>query len=249
VGLADRLQPKQPKVWVYDIETSPHLCWSFETFNTNIRPDMIVQPSRMLCWAGMWLGEHKVAFYSEHHHDRKQMVEQLWLALNEADIVVTYNGKGFDNKHVMREFVTAGLGPPSPWQDVDLLKENRRLFKFASNRLGYVTETLGLDTKLDTGSGLWRRVLEGDEKAWALFKRYCVQDTRATASLAQFLWPYLRLPHVGLWSGNTKDCPSCGSTELTPMGKTYTKTASYPRLICACGAWCKVISSGQTRPI
>lgn len=249
MSLAERLKPKAPRVFVYDIETSPHLCWSFETFNTNIRPDMIVQPSRVLCWAGMWLGESKVSFYSEHHHDRERMIEALWEALDEADIVVTYNGRGFDNKHVMREFLTAGLGPPSPWQDVDLLKENRRLFKFASNRLGYVTETLGLDTKLDTGTGLWRRVLDDDPKAWALFKRYNIADVKATAALAEFLWPYMRVPHVGLWSGNTKACPSCGSTELTPMGKTYTKTASYPRLVCACGAWCKVISSGQTRPI
>ena len=64
VGLADRLQPKQPKVWVYDIETSPHLAYTYNLYNADIRPDMIVEPSRMLCWAGMWLGEHKVAFYS-----------------------------------------------------------------------------------------------------------------------------------------------------------------------------------------
>lgn len=249
MGLAERLTPKAPRVWVYDIETSPNLVYTYDLYNTTIRPDQIVQPSRMLCWAGKWLDAKAVKFYSEHHHERTDMVEQLWLALDEADIVVTYNGRGFDNKHVMREFVTAGLGPPSPWQDVDLLKENRRLFKFASNRLGYVTETLGVDTKLDTGTGLWRRVLEGDEKAWALFKRYNVADVRATQALLEVIAPFCRLPHMGLWTGNTKACPSCGDTTLTPMGKTYTKTASYPRLLCECGAWCKVLANGQTRPI
>ena len=74
-------------------------------------------------------------FFSEHHHDRQVMIDELWHALDQADIVIGYNNKGFDNKHAMREFITSGLGPPSPWQDVDLLKENRRLFKFASNRL------------------------------------------------------------------------------------------------------------------
>ena len=176
--------------------------------------------------------------------------EGVATALNEADIVVGYNHKGFDNKHAMREFITHGLGPPSPWLDVDLLKENRRLFKFASNRLGYVTEELDLPTKLDTGGqGLWLRVLDGDEAAWRKFKAYNVQDVRATEALAEMLWPYMRVPHQGLWSGNPKACPSCGGTDLTPMGKAYTKTTSNPRLLCACGAWCKVLASGQTRPI
>lgn len=250
MSLAERLTPKPPRILVYDIETSPNLVWTYNLYNANISPDKIVEPSRMLCWAGKWVGSKHVMFYSEHHDGHETMVAALWEALDEADIVVTYNGRGFDNKHAMREFVTAGLGPPSPWQDVDLLKENRRLFKFASNRLGYVTETLGLETKLDTGGqGLWLRVLQGDEKAWAMFKRYCKQDVVATEGLAAFLWPYLKVPHFGLWSGGNRVCPSCGSTSLVPMGKTYTKTASYPRLRCACGAWCKVLNNGQTRQI
>lgn len=250
MSLAERLAPNPPRILVYDIETSPHLAYTYDTFNATIRPDQIVQPSRLLCWAGKWVGTKRVMFYSEHHHDRAEMIEALWLALDEADIVVGYNHKGFDNKHAMREFITHGLGPPSPWLDVDLLKENRRLFKFASNRLGYVTETLDLPTKLDTGGqGLWLRVLDGDEVAWRKFKAYNVQDVRATEALAEMLWPFMRVPHQGLWSGNPKACPSCGGTDLTPMGKAYTRTTSHPRLLCVCGAWCKVLASGQTRPI
>jgi DNA polymerase elongation subunit (family B) len=250
VSLAERLTPKQPKVLVYDIETSPHLTYTYDLYGADIRPDMIVEPSRLLCWAGKWMDAKGVMFYSEHHNDRAEMVEAMWHALDEADIVIGYNHRGFDNKHVMREFVTSGLGPPSPWQDVDLLKENRRLFKFASNRLGYVTEVLGLETKLDTGGqGLWRKVLEGDEAAWAKFKRYNIQDVRVTQLLAEYLWPYLGLPHMGLWADDLTCCPTCGGSDLTPMGKAYTRTMSYPRMICACGAYCKVLASGQTRPL
>lgn len=250
MSLADRLAPKPPRILIYDIETSPHLCYTYDLYGANITGDKIVQPSRLLCWAGKWVGTKSVMFYSEHHHSRAEMVQALWRALNEADIVIGYNHKGFDNKHAMREFITQGLGPPAPWQDIDLLKENRRLFKFASNRLGYVTQALGVETKLQTvGQGLWHKVLQGDAKAWALFKKYNVQDVRATEALAATLWPFLRTPHQGLWSGNPRSCPTCGGTDLTPMGKTYTKTASYPQLVCACGAWCKVLANGQTRAI
>jgi DNA polymerase elongation subunit (family B) len=249
MALAESLTPRPPRVLVYDIETSPHLVWTYNLHDTSIRPDQIVTPSRLLCWAGKWTDSQQVMYYSEHHNSRREMVEALWHALNDADVVVGYNHRGFDNKHAMREFVTSGLGPPSPWVDVDLLKENRRLFKFASNRLGYVTETLGLPTKLDTGTGLWRKVLEGDEKAWAKFKAYNVADVRATQALLEYLAPYVRNVHLGLFTGDPTCCPTCGGTDLTPMGKTYTRTAAYPQLMCGCGAWCKVLANGQTRPI
>lgn len=247
MSLADRLAPNPPRIFIYDIETSPHLAYTYDLFGANIRPDQIVQPSRMLCWAGKWVGSKQVEFWSEHDCD--DMLQELWGAFDQADIVVGYNHRGFDNKHVMREFITAGFGPPSPWQDVDLLREVRRLFKFASNRLGYVTTALELPTKLDTNPGLWRQVLEDDPAAWRKFKAYNVADVRATEALAAILWPYMKVPHIGLFSGAVKSCPSCGGSNLTPMGKTYTKVNAYPLLLCACGAWCKVLSSGQTRPV
>ena len=248
MSIHERLNRK-PRVLVYDIETSPHLVYTYELYNTSVRPDQIVEPSRLLCWAGKWVGGKRVQFYSEHHHDREVMIDALWHALDEADIVIGYNHKGFDNKHAMREFVTSGLGPPSPWQDVDLLKENRRLFKFASNRLGYVTDALGLPTKIENAAGLWLRVLQGDDQAWDQFKAYNVQDVRATEALAEWLWPFLRLPHAGLWTGERRCCPACGGSDLTPMGKAYTKTASYARLLCSCGAWMKVLANGETRQV
>lgn len=246
VALSDKLRQK-PRILFYDIETSPHLVYAYDLYKPVIRPDQIVEPSRLLCWAGKWMGSRRVFCFDER--DRPEMLQALWDALNEADIVVGYNHAGFDNKHVRRELALAGFPPPSPWQDVDLLRENRRLFKFASNRLGYVTDCLDLPTKLTTSPGLWRRVLEGDDRAWRDFRKYNKQDVVATEALARFLWKFLRLPHVGLWSDDLVSCPSCGGRVLEPAGKAYTKTAVYPRLLCSCGAWSKVLANGTTRLI
>ena len=126
MSLAERLTPNKPRVLTVDIETSPHLCFSYELWNTNITPDKIVEPSRILCWAGKWLGESKVMFYGEHTHTREQMIAALWDALDEADVLITYNGVKFDVPHIMREFITADFLPPSPWIDIDLSASSAR---------------------------------------------------------------------------------------------------------------------------
>lgn len=237
------------RILTIDIETSPHLAWTFSTFKTTISPDMIVQPSRMLCFAAKWRDEKRIRFHSEHHDGREEMIRAARDLLDAADIVVTYNGPGFDEKHLRREFILAGLTPPSPWQSVDLLRTSRALFKFPSNRLGAVTESLGLAGKIDTGGWrLWRDVLAGDDKAWVMFRRYCVNDVRITEQLLDVYAPWIKgMPHAGLWSRNRACCYSCGGVEMVPDGFAYTRVTRYPRLLCRCGAWNKILRNGQTR--
>jgi len=247
MSLAERLTPK---VLTLDIETSPNLVWTYDLWDAKIGPDKIVQPSRVLCFAAKWLDQTQVQFYSEYHDGRDVMVSELWHLMDAADVLVTYNGVKFDVPHIMRTFIENGYPPPSPWIDVDLYKFVRSRYKFPSNRLGAVTDYLGLPSKLETGvSQLWKRVLDNDEKAWAAFKRYNKQDVVATEILYRTLACWMKGAHVGLWSGDMSTCPSCGSTQLHPMGMTYTKTAAYAKCVCECGAWCKVLPSGQTRPI
>ena len=252
MSLAERLTPNKPRVLTWDLETSPAIVYSWALYNQNHSTNQIIEPSRVLCFAAKWLDEKRTHFYSEHHDGHREMVLAAWDMLNDADIVISYNGMGFDAKHMNREFMLAGLGPVSPYQDIDLLRINRKSFKFLSNKLGYVTDAVGLPTKLETGGmDLWRAVLASDEKAWRKFRDYCVRDVQVTEKyyrlLAQSGW--VKGPHAGLWSGDMSACPSCGGTSLTPTGMTYTKTAAWVKAACDCGAWCKVMANGQTRPI
>ena len=251
MALHEALDATVPNVLVIDVETSPHLAFSFSTWNTNISPDMIVEPSRILCFAANWFPARRVDVFSEWDADGHQgMVQVLWDLLDRADIVVGYNSNGFDLKHINRELILAGLNPPSPYQTVDLLKTVRARFKFPSNRLGQIGQSLEIGSKLDTGGwALWQGVLDGDEKARRKFLKYCKQDVRLTADLLFALGPWIKnVPHAGLWTGDMAACYSCGSTELMPDGVAYTKTSRYVRLVCACGAYSKVIGNGQTRP-
>jgi hypothetical protein len=240
-----------PKVLVWDLETSPAIVYSWGLFNQNHATNQIVEPSRVLCFAAKWVGKKRTEFYSEYHHGRDEMIKHAWRMLNEADVVVSYNGIGFDAKHANREFFLAGLGPPSPYVDIDLLRVNRANFKFLSNKLGYVTDAVGLPTKLETGGmDLWRQVLANDEKAWRTFRNYNVRDVVVTERLYLLLGQrgWIKGVHAGLFAGDMTVCHSCGSPDLTPVGVMYTKTAAYPKALCICGTFNKVMASGQTRP-
>jgi DNA polymerase elongation subunit (family B) len=252
VTLADALEAgnRPPRVLTLDIEVSPNVAYAWGLWDQNISTTQLIEPSRVLCFAAKWIDARKPVFYSEHHDGRPAMVEAAWDLLNEADIVVGYNHVRYDIPHLQREFVQAGLLPPSPWQNVDLLKVNRSAFKWPSNRLGYVTDALGLDTKLDTGGQeLWNRVLAGDAKAWAKFKKYNIQDVVITEQLFVLLSPWVKGPHRGLWEKNLKGCHACARKRLRPDGCVYTKTRIYPRAQCRdCGAWNRILPNGQTRP-
>jgi DNA polymerase elongation subunit (family B) len=246
----DAAKRKTPRILVYDIETSPNLVFAWGLYNQNIAPSQVLEQSRMLSFAAKWYDEKKVHYFSEFHDGHEEMVRRAHDLLNEADIVVGYNQIGFDNKHLNREFLLAGLTPPSPWRDIDLLRVIRKEFKFTSNRLGSVSEALDLGGKLDTGGqDLWNRVLQGDAKAWEKFKRYNRQDVVLTEALLRALGPWVKqFPHAGLWNGNTESCYRCGSDNLEPAGIAYSNVTAWPKFLCTdCGAWNKVIRGGHTR--
>lgn len=249
---AELARKREPRILTLDIETSPHLAWTYQLWNTNIPPERIVEPSRILCFAAKWLNEKRVGYFSEHEMGQKAMITAARDLLDEADIVVTYNGVKFDEKHLKRAFLEEGLQPPSPYKSVDLYQTVRGNFKFPSNRLGAIGDSLDIGTKIETGGwALWAGVLAGEEKSLNLMKRYNIQDVRLTEDLLVALGPWVKgLPHRGIFTGNMDGCPSCGSANLTRDGVAFTSVTVYPRFQCAdCGAWCKALRNGQTRAV
>lgn len=238
----------EPKVLTIDIETSPNVVYAWGLWDQNIGTSQVIETSRVLCVAAKWL-DHSEVLYFDERGGRKQMLSAVWDLLDEAHIVVGYNHEQFDIPHLQREFLLAGFLPPSPYRTVDLLKTNRRKFKWLSNRLGFVSDELGIGSKLETGGqSLWRDVLAGDEKAWARFRRYNIQDVRLTEQLFEILSPWISLPHRGQWAGRMSVCYSCGGDDLVLLGVVYGKTAAYPKMQCSgCGAWNRVLRNGQTR--
>lgn len=251
MSLASRLRnlkPEPAKVLVLDIETAPATAYVWGLRDQNIAPGQVISQPRVLCFAAKWEHERTVQFYSERQ-GRTAMVEAAWRLLDEADVVVTYNGPRFDIPHLQREMVELGYGPPSGWTNVDLLAVVRRQFRFLSNKLGAVVDVLDLGAKDDSGGfDTWRGVLAGDDKAWKRMERYNRQDAVITSELLAYVRPWVNLPHAGLFTGDMKACADCGSSSLTPDGISRTTVNAWLRLLCQdCGAHLRLLDNGQTR--
>lgn len=232
-----------------DIETSPAICFVWGLHKIYISPGQIIEPTRMLCFAAKWTDESKVIYRSEFHHKSKDMLQDLWSLLDEADAVIHYNGASFDVKHINREFVLAGMSPPSPYAQIDLYRTVRANFAFMSKKLDSVTAALDLGSKVKhEGFDLWKKCLEGDEKAWNSMKRYNIQDTKLTEQLYLELRPWIKgHPSSNLVSGVAQSCPTCGSKRLNKRGEQRTRIGAYQRYQCGdCGSYSRSGKSTET---
>jgi DNA polymerase elongation subunit (family B) len=242
VRLADALAEatRGPRILTIDIETGPHMARVFSLFDQNISLVQLEEVSTVMCFAAKWLDERKVMFYSDHHDGHDAMIDAAWSLMDEADAIVSYNGRAFDCKHLHREFILAGMPPPSPHKDIDLLTVVRSRAKFASGKLDHVASELGLGSKTKhAGFEMWRDCLNGDEKAWKKFRQYNIQDVKLTEALYYRLLPWIKNhPHPGLYpGGDLTGCPNCGGP-MAPTGRTTnTGSRQYALLRCAaCGA-------------
>jgi DNA polymerase elongation subunit (family B) len=236
--LADKLSKiSGPRILVLDIETMAPLVYTWTLRKANIGVNQIVKPGRVICFAAKWRGERKVMFHSEHHDDggHQAMIEAAHRLLSEADVLVHYNGKRFDRRHLNRSFKQAGLPPPTSYINVDLMTEWNRQFVTSSGsyKLDAVLMELGLERKLDTGGfDLWFGCDNGDEKAWRDMRRYCIQDVKSTEGLLDEVQPWIKLPHQGLYGGPRAGCPRCGSMQIEQVGWVRKRTGRYMQWRC-----------------
>ncbi len=237
------------RILTLDIETMYAIVHTWSLFPKYISPNDVIAPGYTLCWAARWEFEREVMF---GRMDTRNGLENIWALLDEADAVVTYNGKSFDMKHLNKDFAVAGLAPPSSYHDIDLYQTVKRRFKFQSNKLDFVAPALNLGRKVKhPGMELWDKVRADDLKAWALMERYNKGDVVLTQKLYHRILPWIvDHPNVGLWVANTGKpvCTHCGSKDLQNKGNQYnTKVASYKRYKCRnCGT--QLRSRFTTRP-
>lgn len=228
------------KILAWDIETFPHNVWRWSLFGDSpVALNQILEPGHVASFAARWVGEPKssIKFFSDQtgHED---MVREAYDLMSEADALLSWNGEGFDSKHMKREFLLLGLTPMAPFKEIDLMKTVRAEFKFASNKLEYVSRALGLQGKVShEGFDLWVKCMQGDTAAWARMEKYNKQDVHLLIDLYKILLPWIKNhPNANLFGGD--GCGRCGQDTLQKRGFRYTQTGAYQRYQCqSCGAW------------
>lgn len=242
MSFADALaEQSTARVLVIDIETKPHQVYAWGLWDQNVGISQIVEPGGTICFAAKWYGDPKITFRSDFHDGHEEMVHEAWRLMDEADIIVGYNHRAFDLKHLHREFVLAGLGPPSPHKDVDLLTVARSRFKFPSNKLDWVARELGIGFKVQhSGFELWKGCMADDPKSWAQMRKYNRHDVVLTEEVYDRLRPWVKNhPNMNLYrSQRVSACHVCCSTDLEDAGFRYTTNRAYAQFRCiTCGAY------------
>jgi len=209
-------------------------------WNNNVSLDQLRSSTELICFAAKWLGEPARATRFWSVNDGKQvMVAEAHGLLDEADIICTWNGRKFDIPHLNREFLEGGLKPPSPYRQVDLCEVVKKQFRFPSNKLQYVSTTLGMRGKVQhAGHRLWVQCMAGDPAAWKKMETYNKQDVILLDGLYRRLQPWI--PGHPSWASFLEEdvCPKCGSPKLQKRGFAYTQQSVFQRYQCqGCGGW------------
>jgi DNA polymerase elongation subunit (family B) len=235
------------RILLYDIETSPSIGAFYDLYREgNIL--WTIEEWRILSFAFKWYGEKTThcrtlkdySLYSSDPKNDKELVEDLYSLFQEADIIIGHNGDRFDIRKTNARFIRHGLTPPAPYKTVDTLKVAKKYFKFDSNRLDSLGEYLGVGRKIKTGgTELWRSVMDGDDKSWALMKRYNKQDVVLLENVYNVLRPWIHNHPIVHFSDEELKCRVCGSTNLTRRGFSYTASgkSKTQRYVCECGKW------------
>jgi len=248
-GLVDSDKESGPKILLFDLETAPEVYMGFGRYKQNIQEDFVLQEGYMLSFVAKWLGDDKAVsvglpYYKDTYVPMKpcdeKLVKDLHNLLDEADMCIAHNLKGFDWKVANTRFIKYGLKPVSPTKLIDTLNIAKANFKFPTNRLDTIARYLGVGQKLPhTGAKLWRDCVEGCEDAWKMMIDYNYVDVEVLEEVYMKLRPYdRRHPNLALYYPEPDErCICCGSKNLEITDKkAYTSVSSFEVYQCQdCG--------------
>lgn len=232
------------EILLIDIETAPSLGYVWGKWQQDV-----IEFDRgwyVMCFAAKWLSEEGFVcalpdfkLYKQDQENDSRLIKEIWRLLDEADIVITHNGKQFDHKKINARFLVHGLPPPSPYRIVDTKIEVKRYFGFTSNKLDDLGQELGLGRKLKhTGFDMWKGCMSNDAKSWELMRKYNLQDIVLLEKVYLKLRPWMKTHPVMTNYGGSSGCSKCGSRNLTKQGLYHNQTTKYQQVKCKdCHGW------------
>ncbi len=238
----------KPKVLLLDIETAPIIGYVWGLWDNNLGLNQIKSDWHVLAWAAKWLGDpaSKIMYQDQRNaknvEDDKKILAEIWKLMNEADIIITQNGKSFDAKKLNARFILNGFKPPSSYRHIDTKRIASNKFGFTSNKLEYMTNKLctkfkKLKHSKFSGFELWSECLKGNIKAWKEMEKYNKYDVLSLEELYNKLQPWDNSINFNVYNDTLDLICACGSTKFHRNGFKYTSVGKYQRYACLnCGS-------------
>lgn len=246
--MTKKAKPAGPRVLLFDIETAPILGYVWSLWKNDVGLNQVYSDWFVLSWSAKWLDEpaNKTMYMDQRNakdiENDKDILKALWKLLDEADVVVTQNGKSFDQKRLNARFIIHGFQPPRTFKHIDTKLIAQKHFGFTSNKLEYMTDKLctkykKLKHKKFAGFELWKECLAGNQAAWKEMETYNRHDVLALEELYNKLIPWDSEVNFNLYHDDTKNVCKCGSTEFQKRGFHYTQVGKFQCYRCKqCGA-------------
>lgn len=245
----DKNFQRGPKVLSIDIETSPITAYVWSLWKQNVGLNQIKEEWNILSFCAKWLHEDDPVYDDARANpiDDEHLLRQIWKLLDEADIVITQNGKRFDVPKINARFLLLGMLPPSPYKVIDTMLIAKQQFGFTSKKLEWMTDKLCKKHKKQKhnkfpGFELWSECLKGNPEAWDEMRDYNIPDVLSMEELYLIMRPwYVGHPNVAIYFKDDEvryRCPKCGSDHIKQDGVAYTQSGEYEKMHClGCGGW------------
>ena len=237
----------RPKVLIYDIETAPILGYVWSLWDQNVGLNQIESDWYILSWSAKWLDDpaDKIMYMDQRKakniEDDTKILKGIWKLLDEADIVITQNGKKFDQKKLNARFILNGFEPPSSYKHIDTKQLASKHFGFTSKRLEYMSDKLCTTYKKQKhskfpGFEMWKACMSGNKEAWKEMEEYNRYDVLALEELYKKLIPWDNSINFSLYHDEAKHVCKCGSEEFSKNGFYYTSSGKFQKYKCKkCG--------------
>ena len=219
-----------PKILIYDIETSLCEFTAFWTGKQFVGHKQLRNEPRIITVAWKWYGENKVYDLEwDENQDDRTLMEKFLKVYNDADVVIGFNNKNFDDRFVNARALKHNLFVNTHLRSFDIMKQAKRLFRLPSYAMNYIAAYTGVATKYNhSGIEMWEKIQYGEaeeaRKALDEMIHYNRQDITVTEEVYVRLRKYMGVAtHLGVLQGEEKwTCPNCGSKNVELFKKTVT---------------------------
>lgn len=248
VVVASIVDPNKPKILVFDIETKPIIGHVWSLWENNVGLNQIEKDWSVLSWSAKWLdAPPEEVMYQDQRgvkdiDDDKKLIQGIWNLLDEADIVITQNGKKFDVKKLNARFILNGMSPPSSFRHIDTQEIAKRHFAFTSNKLAYMTDKLCTVYKKLTDHGqfpghmLWVECMKDNILAWQEMELYNKYDVLSLEELYHKLIVWDNRINFNVYSDSLDTICKCGGKDFMKNGFYFTNAGKFQKSRCkSCG--------------
>lgn len=239
------------KVWILDIETSPCIVMVWELGKQYVGIDQLIEDWHIMSFSAKRLNAspNSLIYMETRTKDDKKLLKKLWEIFNDADVVITQNGKGFDEPKIKARMMLQGFKPYKPFAHHDTYLQNKDK-AFTSHSLAHLSQKFckkykKLKHKKFTGLSLWKEclgaeiVLHPNPKAWDEMKKYNKHDVLSDEELYINTQGWSKANAPTIYEGDIdRKCSYCGEFSLVVDGYKTKRAAKYKYMHCKeCGKY------------